>query len=101
MDPDVLASFPYVVVRIGCDACKRIGSYRLARLAAKYGAEIRMDDLLDRLAGDCPDWRPRHPYRPGCKARFVDLYQEPPRPPDLPAALLPPRGLRVVGGGRE
>jgi hypothetical protein len=39
-----------------CDACKRAGSYRLARLAVKYGAEILLDDLLVRLASDCP-WR--------------------------------------------
>jgi hypothetical protein len=38
---------PYVLVRLRCDACKRTGSYRLARLAVKYGAEI----LLGRF--DC------------------------------------------------
>jgi hypothetical protein len=31
---------PYVLVRLRCDTCKRAGSYRLARLAVKYGAEI-------------------------------------------------------------
>src|SRR5260370_2404873 len=30
----------WYIVRLGCDACKRAGSYRLARLAVKYGAEI-------------------------------------------------------------
>jgi hypothetical protein len=42
-----LVDFPYVLVRLRCDACKRAGSYRLARLAVKYGAEILLDDLLD------------------------------------------------------
>ena len=28
--------------------CKRAGAYRLAQLAAKYGAEILLDDLLVR-----------------------------------------------------
>jgi hypothetical protein len=40
-----LVHFPYVLVRLRCDACKRAGSYRLARLAVKYGAEILLDDL--------------------------------------------------------
>jgi hypothetical protein len=51
---DTLASFPFVIVRIGCEACTRQGAYRLARLAAKYGAEIAMPDLLAKLAADCP-----------------------------------------------
>jgi hypothetical protein len=41
-----LVDFPYVLVRLRCDACKRGGSYRLARLAVKYGAEILLDDLI-------------------------------------------------------
>jgi hypothetical protein len=36
--------------------CSRRGQYRLARLAAKYGAEIDMRDLLEYLAGDCKWW---------------------------------------------
>jgi hypothetical protein len=51
-----LVDFPYVLVRLRCDACKRAGSYRLARLAVKYGAEIFLDDLIVRLSADCP-WR--------------------------------------------
>jgi hypothetical protein len=53
MPADVLSSYPYVVVRIACRRCTRKGSYRLARLAAKYGAEIPMTELLAHLAGDC------------------------------------------------
>ena len=34
---DCLAHYPFVVVRIACRVCSRRGSYRLARLAAKYG----------------------------------------------------------------
>ena len=51
-----LVDFPYVLVRLRCDVCKRAGSYRLARLAVKYGAEILLDDLIARLSADCP-WR--------------------------------------------
>jgi len=55
-DRDRLAHYPYVVVRIGCRVCSRRGAYRLARLAAKYGPEIGLRDLLDRFPYDCL-WR--------------------------------------------
>jgi hypothetical protein len=47
---------PTCLSRLRCEACKRAGSYRLARLAVKYGAEILLDELLVRLSADCP-WR--------------------------------------------
>ena len=96
MDGDTLAAFPYVVVRLGCRQCKRKGGYRLARLAAKYGAEITMPELLDRLAADCPyriDRKPRK-YSANCVARFVDL-DDPRPPPDFPPAAAG-RKLRLV-----
>jgi hypothetical protein len=86
-----LVDFPYVLVRLRCDACKRAGSYRLARLAVKYGAEILLDDLLIRLSADCP-WR--DDLRGTCGVHFADL--PPRRPPDLPPALM---RFRVVRGG--
>jgi hypothetical protein len=69
--PDSLASYPHVIVRLACTVCSRKGSYRLARLAEKYGVQIDMRQLLEHLAGDCG--RPRHPYRPGANlsSRFV------------------------------
>jgi hypothetical protein len=88
-----LVDFPYVLVRLRCDVCKRAGSYRLARLAVKYGAEILLDDLLVRLSADCP-WRDEP--RGVCGARFTDM--PPPRPPDVPGTLL---RWRVVKGGRS
>ncbi len=96
-----LSEFPWVVVRIGCNLCNREGQYRLARLAAKFGPEIPLVDLLDKLAADCP-WRPeqgrRSPgkYQPKCHACFVDLLFSQP-PPDLPP---PMRRLRVISGGK-
>ena len=92
---DRLSSYPFVTVRIRCDACGRAGAYRLARLAAKFGPECSLNVLLDKLAGDCPHRRPRHPYREQCAARFVDL-APPRRPPDEPHA-----GLKVIVGGRN
>jgi hypothetical protein len=88
-----LVDFPYVLVRLRCETCKRAGSYRLARLAVKYGAEILLDDLLVRLSADCP-WRDEP--RGACGVRFTDM--PPRRPPDLPAAL---RRFRLVKGGKE
>ena len=46
-DRDRLAPYPFVVVRIACRVCSRRGSYRLARLAAKFGPEISLRDLTD------------------------------------------------------
>jgi len=80
--------YPWVLVRLRCDVCKRAGAYRLARLAVKYGAEILLDDLIVRLSSDCP-WRDEP--RGTCGARFSDL--PPRRPPDLPA-----RAMRVIAG---
>jgi hypothetical protein len=37
---DALACVPYVIVRVGCEACRREVAYRLAPLAAKYGADV-------------------------------------------------------------
>jgi hypothetical protein len=101
MEPDRLSSYPYVVVRIGCSLCGRNGAYRLARLAAKYGPEITLEDLVEKLALDCP-WRrekgrrPPGKYDPKCGARLVDL-EGPPRPPDLPP---PMKRLQVIRGGK-
>ena len=87
-----LVDFPYVLVRLQCDLCKRKGAYRLARLATKFGSEVLLDDLIVRLSADCP-WRD-DPRGSGCGARFADL--PPRRPPDMPMG----RRLRVVAGGK-
>jgi len=55
-DRDCLAHYPFVVVRIACRNCSRRGSYRLARLAVKFGPEITLADLLNRFSYDCM-WR--------------------------------------------
>ena len=93
---DVLSSYPYVVVRIACRRCTRKGSYRLARLAAKYGSEIPMMELLAHLAGDCAIWDARHPGAPRCGAYFVDL-EFPPAPGQAQQRGM--RRLRLVKGG--
>ena len=97
-----LSEYPWVIVRLGCRYCNRRGQYRLARLAAKFGAEIGLDDLLDRLAFDCPWRRSPTDRRPGkydvtCGAMFIDL-DGPPPPSDLPPGAM---GLRIIQGGKQ
>jgi len=94
MSRDRLAFYPHVIVRVSCRHCVRRGSY-LARLGAKYGPEIELDDLLRRLAGDCPLWHRSARWPEGRGAFFPDL-QPPMRPPDLPRTP-----LRVVKGGKS
>jgi hypothetical protein len=102
-DAERLSSFPYVRVRIARQHCPRKGSYRLARLAAKYGPEVDLEALISELAFDCPRRRKLDERPPGkyggmqCRAYFVDLLP-PHRPPDLPRGLMK---LRVVPGGRR
>jgi hypothetical protein len=97
---DRLVDYPFVVVRIGCELCgRRTANYRLARLAAKFGPETTLGQLVEYLSWDCPL---RDPAVPGkrrrhrdmsCGANLVDL-NGPPRPPDLPAVM---KRLKVVG----
>jgi hypothetical protein len=84
-DRDLLALYPYVVVRIRCRVCSRNGAYRLARLAAKFWPEITLRDLLDRFSYECL-WRAEGHGKRGVSACGSDLEQ--PRPPDLPPGLV-------------
>jgi hypothetical protein len=98
-----LSDFPWVIVRVDCPLCPhRRGQYRLARLAAEYGPDIQLCDLLDRIALDCPrksvPWeRPAGQYDPRCKAPFTDLNAISRPPPDLPPTM---RRLTVIQGGK-
>ena len=94
-DRERLALYPFVVVRIACRVCSRRGSYRLARLAAKYGPEITLRDLTDRFSYDCL-WRAQARSKKGksaCGAYLPDLEHK--RPPDLPPGMVK---LRLVKG---
>lgn len=97
---DRLSNYPYVLVRIGCTLCGRRGQYRLARLAAKFGPETSLEDLLDQFALSCPYPRPgslpkRRKYQAVCGIELVDIGRPSPRPPDLPR-----RGLVAIPGGK-
>ena len=71
-DRDRFAFYPFVVVRIACRVCSRSGSYRLARLAAKYGPEIPLRDLAERFSHDCL-WRAEARSKKGKSACGVYL----------------------------
>ena len=93
-----LAFYPFVLVRIGCRQCSRRGSYRLARLAAKFGPETTLRDLLDRFSTDCiwrEDRRGKAKDSATCGIYLPDLEQ--PKPPDLPPGLVK---LRVIKGSK-
>jgi hypothetical protein len=80
---DCLAHYPFVVVRIRCRVCSRKGSYRLARIAAKYEPEITLRDLLDRFSYDCL-WHTQSRSKKGrtdCGVYLPDLEHK--RPPDM------------------
>jgi hypothetical protein len=82
-----------VIVRIDCPLCPhRKGYYRLAWLAAEYGADIQLCDLLNRIALNCPrrslPWdRPPNQFDPRCKAQFTDLEVISRPPADLPPMM--------------
>ena len=76
MNPDGrLREYPYIVVRFACRECPRIGRYRLAVLAERFGADADLATVLEAISASCPRQRESHPGR-GCRAYYPDL----PRP---------------------
>ena len=66
MDGETLLTYPYVVVRLACRYCARVGAYRLVRLAVKFGCEARLADVVVKLAADCPHWKANKRWPEGC-----------------------------------
>src|SRR5271165_6293795 len=91
-----LRDYPYVVVRFVRRDCPRIGRYRLAVLAERFGADASMVDVLEAISAGCLRNKERHANR-RCQAYLPDLVD--PRPPDLPAAM--GNRLRVIDGGKS
>jgi hypothetical protein len=91
-----LRDYPYVIVRFACRHCPRLGRYRVAVLAERYGADVDMEDVLEAVSSSCRG-RSRGPGMI-CGAYFPDLPPE--KPPDLPPALLPRERLKIIRGGR-
>ncbi len=107
MDPrGTLRSYPYVVLRVRCDACGRGGGYRLATLVEKFGANFPLDQLVERLAYPTCARNPgnrrkgKYHYPTTCEARLPDL--EPPmKESDLPAGRDPHRPHLPFKRGNE
>ena len=91
-----LRDYPYVIVRFACRHCPRLGRYRVAVLAERYGADIEMEDLLEAVSASCGTRTSVRAH--ACGAYFPDLPPE--KPPDLPRALLPRERLKLIRGGR-
>jgi hypothetical protein len=93
MDRQTLRDWVHRFNAAACRVCSRGGSYRLARLAAKFGPEITLRDLLERFSYDCL-WRAEARGKRGksaCGVYLPDL--ELPRPPDKPPGMVK---LRLV-----
>ena len=95
MDTDTLLTYPYVVVRLACRYCARVGAYRLVRLAVKFGCEARLADVVVKLAADCPHWRPNKRWPEGCGVYLPDL-EAPRMVPDDPGQCV----MRMIDGGK-
>ena len=91
-----LRDYPFVIVRFACHDCPRIGRYRLAVLAEKFGADAAMADVLAAIAAGCLRNKERHPGR-HCQAYLPDLFD--PKPPDVPEAA--GRRLKLIIGERN
>ena len=92
-----LRDYPFVVVRFACRDCPRMGRYRLAVLAERFGADAELATVLEAISASCPRQLGSHPGGQ-CQAYYPDL--PPTQPPDLPADLRPQR-LRLIMGGRS
>jgi len=92
MDQDeTLLTYPYVVFRLACRYCPRAGTYRTVRLAVKYGCDAKTEEVMLKLAADCPHWKRNKRWPEGCGVYLPDL-NPPQRPPHMPGASR----LRVV-----
>ena len=90
-----LRDYPFVIVRFACRDCPRIGQYRLAVLAERFGADAAIGDVLAAISATCLRNKEKHPGR-RCQAYLPDLTE--PKPPDLPSAA--GRRLRLIAGGK-
>ena len=93
--------YPWVIVRFRCHHCERSRDARLAILAARFGPNTMIEELLRIFMGRCP-WDPysglHKPRKYGhrCGAYCPDLLRS--GPPDLPPAM---GGLTVIEGGKD
>lgn len=73
-----LVDYPHAVVRVKCRLCPHyLKGYRVARIAAKLGADIDLHVLLDLL--ECGRGRPNklRKLQGFCGVEYADLRAEP------------------------
>lgn len=96
-----LLDYPWIIVRFRCHYCKRARDSRLAALAARYGPETMVGELIHVFMSRCL-WSPRNPewklrkYGHKCGAYCPDLWRV--GPPDLPLSMT---GFTVIDGGKN
>lgn len=76
--PQRLSQYPFARLRVECRVCERRGSYSIAKLAERYGAEIGFEALMLILTRSCqwqrgPRDRPPRQYQQRCLAFLPDL----------------------------
>lgn len=52
-----LAIHPFDEVRIHCDPCGREGRCRRSGLIERFGADMSMPEMLNKITADCPPKR--------------------------------------------
>jgi hypothetical protein len=70
-----LRNYPFIVVRLACRQCVRMGRYRVAVLAERFGANVDMEDVLEAVSAPCGGRTKQH-SRLTCGAYFPDLLPE-------------------------
>jgi len=64
-----LRDYPADLVRLACTKCGRVGQYKKQNLILKYGSDIRLPDLREKIA-ICS----RHGHwHDACMVHYVDL----------------------------
>ena len=70
----ILARYPWPMVRVACRYCDRRGQYRLERLIDIYGRDATFEDVLTRLSAGCARALDRTNRPGGCRgAYFPDI----------------------------
>jgi len=64
-----LRDYPADMLRLACTKCGRLGQYRKQNLILKYGGDIRLPDLREKIA-ICS----RHGHwHDACRVHYVEL----------------------------
>ena len=61
-----------VMLDVACSKCDRRGRLSVAKLIAEHGAEMRLPDLREILAGDCP-WLRAASFNDRCAVYYPQL----------------------------